>query len=178
MSFSSLFPEIGEELWYFPSLPRAMPISRDFIQKFPKRANGRIIWAGELTQAKGRFERKWFAEKGGLWLSLSIYDEFLPETQSLIPLATGLALLKTCHQLGAIQVKIKWINDLHVNGRKLAGVLMEKWKNWFIVGIGINVKNRIPSYLPAISIAELIGKEAETIQTAINDKIIHTKFTK
>ncbi len=159
MNYSCFFPEIGEEIWYFPFLPRAMPLSVEFINKFPERANGRIIWAGKLTQAKGRFKRKWFAEKGGLWLSLSLFDEFLPETRPLIPLAIGLALLKSVQQLGATQVKLKWINDLHVNGRKLAGVLIEKWEDWLIVGIGLNVENPTPSYLPAISMRELLKKE-------------------
>ncbi len=159
MDYSRLFPEIGEEVWYFPSLSRAMLLSAEFVNRFPRKANGRIIWAGKLTQAKGRFERKWFAEKGGLWLSLSLYDEFLPETRPLIPLAIGLALLKSVHQLGATQVKLKWINDLHVNGKKLAGVLTQKWKDWLIVGMGLNVKNPTPSHLPAISIRELLKKE-------------------
>jgi BirA family biotin operon repressor/biotin-[acetyl-CoA-carboxylase] ligase len=159
MDYSALFPEVGEEIWYFPSLSRAMLLSLELIKKFPERANGRIIWAEELTQAKGRFKRKWFANKGGLWLSLSIYDEFLPETRPLIPLAIGLALLKSVHYFGATQVKLKWINDLHLNGRKLAGVLMEKWEEWLIVGMGINVKNFTPSHIPAISLKDILGKE-------------------
>jgi len=164
LNFSKFFPEIGEEIWYYPVLERAMALSIDLIKKFPNRANGRIIWASELTQAKGRFQRKWFASKGGLWFSLSIFDEFLSTTQSFIPLSVGLALIKAIHRFGVKEAKLKWINDIHLNGRKLAGVLIEKWKDWYIIGIGVNVNNPLPFFLPAISLKQIFKKEVSILK--------------
>ncbi|NPA39959.1 MAG: biotin--[acetyl-CoA-carboxylase] ligase [Thermodesulfobacteria bacterium] len=159
LEFHKYFPELGDEIWYFPRLKRTFPILKKLIEVFPQRANGRIIWAGVLTQAKGRFARKWFASEGGLWIGISVYDEFFPETKGLIPLIFGLAIVKTLVEFGVERARVKWINDVHLNGRKLAGVLIEKFNEWFLIGIGINVNNSLPYGIPATSIKEVIGKE-------------------
>ncbi len=150
---------IGEEIWYFPSLERGMEKAKELITLYPRTANGRILWMGEVLNAKGRFQRKWFAEKGGLWVVITLYDELLKKNKGLLSLVIGLALVKTARSLGAKEVYLKWINDLHFRGKKLAGVLMETWNEWFIIGIGMNVNNNPPEFLPAISLKEILGKE-------------------
>ncbi len=130
---------------------------------FPEKANGRMVVAERLISAKGRFERKWFAEKGGLWLALSIYDEFSEDLKGLLLLGLGLAVVRCVHEFGVISARIKWINDIHINGKKLAGILVEriseKEENWILIGIGINVNNKLPQHLPAISLKEILKKE-------------------
>jgi BirA family biotin operon repressor/biotin-[acetyl-CoA-carboxylase] ligase len=150
---------VGEEIWYFPTLDRGMEKAKELITLYPRTANGRILWMGEVLQAKGRFQRRWFAEKGGLWLVLTLYDELLGKNRGLLSLVVGLALVKTARTLGASEVYLKWINDLHFKGKKLAGVLMETWEEWFIIGIGMNVNNTPPGFLPAISLREILCKE-------------------
>jgi len=141
-----------------------MDLLRKFIKEFPEGANGRIIVAEELNCAKGRFERKWFAEKGGLWLSLSIYDEFIEKNRGLFMLSIGLAMLRCAHEFGITSARIKWINDVHINGRKLGGVLVERFEEWYLIGIGMNVNNKLPSNLPAISFKEVLEKEVSVIK--------------
>lgn len=150
---------IGEEIWYFPYVERGMEKAKELITLYPRTANGRVIWMGEILRAKGRFQRKWFAEKEGLWLVITLYDELLKKSKSLLSLVIGLALVKTVRTLGAKEVYLKWINDLHFRGKKLAGVLMETWEEWFIIGIGLNVNNILPSFLPAINLKEILKKE-------------------
>jgi len=150
---------IGEEIWYFPSLERGMEKAKELIELYPRTANGRVIWMGEVLKAKGRFQRKWFAEKGGLWLVITLYDELLGKNKGLLSLVVGLALVRAVRALGAKEVYLKWINDLHFRGKKLAGVLMETWKEWFIIGIGLNVNNTPPGFLPAINLKEILKKE-------------------
>lgn len=164
MDYSKYFPEIGQEIWNFKKLVRAMEVAKNFVKIFPEKANGRIVRADELSEAKGRFDRKWFAEKGGLWMAISIYDEFLEENSFLIPLIFGLAMVRCANHFGIDQAKIKWINDLHFNGKKLGGVLVEKFENWYISGIGININNALPSELPAISFKELLKKEISVLE--------------
>ena len=159
--FYRLFPEIGQEVWYFPELERTIPVQKGLIKDFPTGANGRIVIASKLTEAKGRFQRTWFAEKGGLWLSVSIYDEFSDEVKSLIPLLPGLAICRTANALGIPQARVKWINDVHVKGKKLAGVLIECYENWFLIGMGININNHVPGDIPAVSIKDLTGRDIE-----------------
>lgn len=157
--YTALFPEIGQEIWHFPILSRSMPLAKKLIDKYSRTANGRIIWTDILTNAKGRFERKWIAEKGGLWITCSIFDEFLPQTSSFFPLIFGLVMLKCAYDFKIFSAKIKWINDLHFNGKKLGGVLIEKYKEWYIVGIGMNINNDPPKNLSAISFKQILGME-------------------
>jgi len=164
LDYSKYFPEIGQEIWHFKELPRAMSLAKKLIKIFPEKANGRIIRAEFLTQAKGRFDRKWFAMKGGLWIAISIYDEFLSDNSSLIPLIFGLAMVRCAHHFNITQAKIKWINDLHYNGKKIGGVLLEKFENWYIAGIGLNVNNSLPYNFPALSLKDFLGKRLSIIE--------------
>jgi len=164
LDYSKYFPEIGQEVWHFKELSRAMEVSKNLIEFFPEKANGRIVRADTLFEAKGRFNRKWFALKGGLWMAISIYDEFLEENSSLIPLIFGLAMVRCANYFNIDKAKIKWINDLHINGKKLGGVLIEKFNNWYIAGIGININNFLPSGFPATSFKEILGKELSLLK--------------
>lgn len=150
---------LGNEVWFFPSLERGMEKARDLIKLYPRTAHGRVIVAEEILSAKGRFDRPWLANKGGLWLVLTLYDETLPQTRNLLSILMGLALARTVKSLGIEEVYVKWINDLHFRGRKLAGVLMEKWGDWILAGLGLNVNNPLPPSLPAVSLKTLLQRE-------------------
>ena len=150
---------VGQEIWFFKELPRAMSLAKVLIDRLPRSAHGRVIVAERLTSAKGRFERKWFAEKGGLWLAISLYNEILPQHFGLLSLLFGLAMVRTCHDLSAKEVRLKWISDPHLQGKKLGGTLIESYKDWFIVGLGLNVNNEPPEGLPAESLKRIVGKE-------------------
>ncbi len=141
-----------------------MELIRVLAESFPEKANGRIVRADVLTSAKGRFDRKWFATEGGLWMAISIYDEFLEENSSLIPLIFGLTMVRCAHYFGITQARIKWINDLHLNGKKLGGVLIEKFGNWYIAGVGINVNNLLPPEISATSFKEILKKEISILE--------------
>ena len=135
-----------------------MVAAKELIQKFPRTAHGRVILAKTLTSAKGRFDRRWFAEEGGLWLALALQNEIFPEHFGLFSLLFGLALVRTCHDLSAKEVKLKWISDPHFRGKKLGGTLIESYEDWFIVGLGLNVNNEPPTGLPAESLKRIIGE--------------------
>lgn len=162
--FSLYFPEIGKEIWCYQELPRAMSLAKELAFRVPSGANGRIVTAKTLTHAKGRFERKWLAEEGGLWVAMTIYDEFLETSQSLIPLIPGIVMARCAHHLGVREAKIKWINDLHVNGKKLGGVLIEKTNSWLIIGMGININNPLPSQIPCESFKNLLKREVSVFE--------------
>ena len=141
-----------------------MDFIKNLIAFYPEKANGRIVRADVLSGAKGRFDRKWFAQEGGLWMAISIYDEFLPENSSLISLIFGLVMARCANYFNIEQAKIKWINDLHLNGRKIGGVLLERFDNWYVAGIGININNSLPHNLPAISFKKILGKELSILE--------------
>jgi len=145
-----------------------MDLAKKLIYLLPEKANGRVIRADFLSKAKGRFDRKWFALEGGVWMAISIYDEFLIENSSLVSIIFGLAMQRCANYFGINEAKIKWINDLHLNGKKIGGVLIERFDNWYIAGIGLNVNNPIPSNISATSFKEILGKELSIFQVLEN----------
>ena len=152
-----LAEEIGRDLRSFKEVPRLMDLAYELALSEPRTAHGRILKAERVLRARGRHGRTWVAEYGGLWMALSLYDDHLPQTRGLFPLVFGLAMARMALDLG-LPAYIRWINDLHFRGRKIAGVLIEKHAEWLIVGLGINVNNPPPSGLPAETLSRLAGR--------------------
>lgn len=150
---------IGGEIWFFPTLQSGFEKARELLELYPKTAHGRIIVAGEILHAKGRFKRIWYASKGGLWINITLYDELYEESKGLLSLIWGLSIVRTLRELKINEAYVKWINDVHVKGKKLAGVLQEQVGEWILIGIGININNEIPYNLPAINLKHILGYE-------------------
>lgn len=149
--------ELGADRRYFPRVERLMPLAYELAQSEPRTAHGRVLRAREVLSARGRHGRPWYAPPGGLWLALSLYDHHLPQTRGLLSLIFGLALGWMAETLGA-PARVRWLNDLHHQGLKIAGVLVEKRGPWLIVGVGVNLNNKPPAGFPAESLARLLGR--------------------
>jgi BirA family biotin operon repressor/biotin-[acetyl-CoA-carboxylase] ligase len=94
--------------------------------------HGTLVTAGEQTAGRGRQGRTWSAPAGqALLLSLVLRDP-----DPLLPLRAGLAVADVAG--GA--ARVKWPNDVLVDGRKLAGILVEArpHEGWAVLGIGLN----------------------------------------
>lgn len=92
------------------------------------------------TNGRGRMERKWDSSfKGNIYLTFAINENFIPfELQEILPLYTAFAILKA---VNSEKIKYKWANDLLIENQKFAGILIEKYKGFFLIGIGINIKS-------------------------------------
>ena len=66
----------------------------------------------------------------------------------------------------AIEVSIKWPNDIYLENKKLAGILCEYVKGHLLIGVGMNVKNEIPEYA-----TRLQGFEIETVNNMVLDGV-------
>ncbi len=130
----------------------------DSTNRFAKENEMCVVFAEKQTEGKGRVGRKWESEKGGIYFSISL-NLTIPITE--IPKITLMSGLAVCKTLEIYSAKIKWPNDVLINGKKVCGILSEfvgeELSTKVIIGIGINVKNSIPDYLKdrAISIAEI-----------------------
>ena len=88
-----------------------------------KTGQPKAIFASCQKFGQGQFGRNWHSPKGGVWVSAAIKKEDLSENNSqLYGLAVALALVERIERIG-VNVKIKWPNDLLVDGQKLAGIL-------------------------------------------------------
>ena len=126
--------------------------------------NGRL-WVTGTTQSAGRARRgrSWVSESGNLYASLLLVDPAGPEHMSTLPLVVSLALhtavADACPELGD-RLKIKWPNDLLLDGKKLSGILIEAQPDGFgrlavIIGCGVNCKHYPDNPLyPATSLLE------------------------
>jgi BirA family biotin operon repressor/biotin-[acetyl-CoA-carboxylase] ligase len=112
-------------------------------------ANGAIVAADEQTAGRGRLGRRWVAPSGSaLTFSRASVRRTGDDPLSVdrLTFATAVAVAVAIEQATAPQsvpVRIKWPNDLYVDGRKLAGILVETHQSSHgpaaIVGVGINV---------------------------------------
>lgn len=102
---------------------------------------GTVVTAGEQTAGRGRQGRSWTAPAGGALLCSALLRPF-DERHELLPLAVPLAVCEAAEELEpSVRCAVKWPNDVLVDGRKLAGVLIEArpQDGWAVIGVGLNL---------------------------------------
>lgn len=101
------------------------------------------VRADTQTAGRGRFQRPWVSDAGGLWLSAVVPVQTNSPGWRLLPLATGLAVCDALRATGVPRLRLRWPNDVLVGDRKLAGLLIDQFRPGLaVVGIGINVGNQ------------------------------------
>ena len=104
---------------------------------------GAVIIADLQTHGRGRQGRSWHSEpETGLYLSTLLKPNLAPENLSLLSIMAGVATASSIEQNASAKVKLKWPNDILLNGKKIAGILCECISITppaVIVGIGINL---------------------------------------
>jgi len=164
---------VGSEIHRFAELDRGMDYAKQLVRDSEARdcalASGTVILAETLTGGRGRFRRVWHAPPGGIWMTLVLANTLLPETSRLYPLAAGLACCEAIRHFG-INCQLKWVNDVHVQGRKIAGILAETMigprfgEEYVLIGIGINANNEaFPPELAdtAVAMCSLLGEPVD-----------------
>lgn len=103
--------------------------------------HGTIVTAAEQTAGRGRQGRSWTAPPGGALLYSAVVRP-LTERHPLLPLAVPLAVCEAAEELRPeVECRVKWPNDVHLEGRKLAGILIEArpQDGWAVLGVGLNL---------------------------------------
>ncbi len=131
-----------------------------------------LVIADEQTAGRGRLDRKWFTPKGTA-LAFSLILRPTAAEKLYLTRIVGLAALAVTDSLRTrgLVSQIKWPNDVLLNGRKVAGILVESvWSgeevDGLVIGIGMNVlKGAVPSdgllFFPATSLEESLGPFVE-----------------
>jgi BirA family transcriptional regulator, biotin operon repressor / biotin---[acetyl-CoA-carboxylase] ligase len=134
--------------------------------------HGTIVIADTQTGGRGRMGRTWSSPPGGnLYLSCVLRPPLaLPQTPALA-LAIGIAVCDAIRSFGA-PAMLKWPNDILVEGRKAAGILLEAQSQGsrlesLIAGIGVNLSAPIPLELEAV---------ATSLSTVINVPVSRDAF--
>jgi len=117
-------------------------------------AGNTVVLSGEQRAGRGRLGRKWLSPAGaGIYLSQLLRPENLaPADAGGVVFVSALAMAQSL--CACAPVKIKWPNDIVLNGKKLVGILVESGLSggkidWLIVGVGVNLTNdAFPPDLP------------------------------
>jgi len=138
--------------------------------------DGAVVTAGEQSAGRGRRGRVWSAPAGEALLYSAILRPLGAE-HGLLPLAVPVAVCEAIESLAPVRCAIKWPNDVWIDQRKVAGVLIEaRPPDWAVIGIGVNVAIAdadFPSDLrwPATSIGREVEVEAvrDAVSAALGD---------
>ena len=118
------------------------------LSDFGKKYHKSIFVAEEQTQGRGRLGRTFYSPaKKGIYLTIVYAPENGIQKPAKTTAYTAAALIKALKKLYNIDAQIKWINDIFLKGKKLAGILTEGFTNLetnsiecAIIGIGINIE--------------------------------------
>jgi BirA family biotin operon repressor/biotin-[acetyl-CoA-carboxylase] ligase len=107
-------------------------------------AEGVVLAAEAQTAGRGRIGRQWIAPpRAALTFSALLRPAGVPQARrAWVPLLAGVALALALRQDAGADARLKWPNDVLVNGAKLAGILAEQADDAIVVGAGINVSTR------------------------------------
>jgi BirA family transcriptional regulator, biotin operon repressor / biotin---[acetyl-CoA-carboxylase] ligase len=139
--------------------------------------HGTVVTAAEQTAGRGRQGRTWTAPPGKALLYSAIVRP-LEERHVMLPLAVPLAVCEAAEELNPqLECKVKWPNDIHVEGRKLAGVLIEArpQDGWAVIGVGLNLTIEEEEFPPELQDTATSLREA-TIASALeilNQRLAH-----
>ena len=122
-----------------------------------------LILADSQDQGEGRSGRRWESPAGGIYLNW-LRSGIKAETISQLPMLAATAAWDAITRIGISEARIRWPNDILVDGRKIAGILVfarHGGASWVTVGLGVNMET-VPVVeeggVLATSIAEQIGK--------------------
>lgn len=136
---------------------------------------GTAIMAKSQTNGRGRLDRSFSSEVGGLYLSilLPVND---PEQVGLITTYTAVAVARAIEKNAPLSIGIKWVNDLYAGGKKLCGILAEGGFNdlggYAVVGIGINLHNKLPQELSDIATSVFLESGVKIDENKLAEDIL------
>jgi BirA family biotin operon repressor/biotin-[acetyl-CoA-carboxylase] ligase len=119
---------------------------------------GTLVVAEQQTAGRGRQGRSWIAPRGRA-LTMSVLVRAEAGTFGMLPLTAAVAVAEACEQTADVRCTVKWPNDVWIDERKVAGILIEArpQEGWGVLGIGLNVDTR----------AEELGDELRQTATSL-----------
>ena len=141
--------------------------AKEYAKENPENKEPVIFIADSQTAGRGRRGRSFVSNAGaGIYISILTYPDEQAEDATSVTAKAAVTLAKAVESLSKCETKIKWVNDLYLGGKKLAGILVEgetdeKGKIAYqVTGMGINV------YKSAIS--DEISEIATSIEGELN----------
>ena len=142
-------------LFFYPEATSTNALAKQYAKECRNRTDTAFI-AARQTEGRGRLGRSFSSLAGGLYLSYLTYPDLAPEDTMRLTVYAAVSLCEVLEEMTGVSPKIKWVNDVYLNGRKVAGILTEgefsPAENKFlyaVVGIGVNLHRR--AYSPELA---------------------------
>ena len=166
------FPtHLQDRMFHFPELDSTMDQARKMSRQGVPHAS--CVIAEIQTASRGRLDRPWDSDRGGLWFTLILKPDLPPPLAWTMNFAASACMSEVLADLFDLDVRVKWPNDLLLKGRKLSGMLAEietraDMVNFLFLGIGLNVNNNPESeQYQAISLKTALGRSVSKKQILV-----------
>jgi BirA family biotin operon repressor/biotin-[acetyl-CoA-carboxylase] ligase len=135
-------------------------------------ADGTVVTSEEQTAGRGRQGRPWSTPAGSA-LAWSLLLRRSVEVPGTLPLQIGVAVCEVVESFGVGPAEVKWPNDIWLQGRKCAGILVEArpQDGWAVVGVGLNLsipEEDFPEELRSRAISVGNGADVRSATVALN----------
>ena len=162
---------IGGKILVYDSTSSTNDIAAEYARN--KRNDGLVVFAEEQTAGRGRAGNQWLSGRAdSILCSIVLIENKL--NAELLSLTSAVAVAETIGKPGRSRAKIKWPNDIMLNGKKVAGILLESKSlpisksKIYIVGIGINCHQKKDAFGEQLqSIATSLDAESHSISDRV-----------
>jgi len=160
---------IGTKILVYKSTSSTNDVAVEYARN--KQNDGLVVFAEEQTAGRGRAGNKWLSGKtDSILCSIVLVENKI--NAELLSLTYAVAVAEAIDRPGRSQAEIKWPNDVMLNGKKVAGILLESKMdnnvNTYIVGIGINCHQKKESFTNGLrQIATSIDAESRLVSDRI-----------
>jgi len=117
------FSDSDFNILYYPELPSTMDTAKDLARK--NCPDLTVVVAGRQTQGRGRLQRQWRSDDGGLYFTMVLRPDLPVLLSSRVNFLASLTLARVLRELYRIDAAVKWPNDILVDGYKISGMLSE-----------------------------------------------------
>ena len=166
--FSWEFPRREADIHYFDEVSSTMEMAKKLAHK--RCPNFTVVIAGCQKKGRGRLDRAWMSDPGGLYFTVVLRPQIPMMLSSRLNFLASITLARILRQAYEVDARVKWPNDILVNDRKISGMLTEveaeaDLVNFINIGIGINVNNDPSrSVAQASSLKKILGKQISKIK--------------
>ena len=172
------FPGWEDRVHHFAQVDSTMRLARELARKGAPQ--GTLVTAEIQTGGRGRLDRSWMSPPGGVYLTLVARPGAAVVMAPRINLVASVAVSTAVEHLLGVPARVKWPNDVLVDGKKLCGILAEMEAEldavrFVNVGIGLNANSHVSELqVGAVSLVELLGHpiDRKAIARAIVEGIL------
>jgi BirA family biotin operon repressor/biotin-[acetyl-CoA-carboxylase] ligase len=156
------FAERESKIIYHAELPSTMDKAKQLARKGCP--DFTTVIAGRQTDGRGRLDRQWSSEEGGLYFTMVLRPLLPPVLSYRVGFLASLTLASVLNEIFEIDARVKWPNDLLVEERKICGMLAELEAEadqvaFINIGIGLNVNHDpTPDEPAATSLKMILGR--------------------